>query len=146
MNDDPSHIWTSVELHNRYNELSMGNDALSRREISTKLQNHFGNRLVKLDICGCASLFCFKDHLPGNLRLEKVDDNEENIMMAKLTDKITAECRDLPQTQNYDIGMFRKAKTIENTSSTLLSFISGLVSNGKLSRAPLPSRNRSKLT
>ncbi|MES9884700.1 MAG: hypothetical protein ABW185_27970 [Sedimenticola sp.] len=139
VNDDPSHIWTSVELHNRYNDLISQESGpvkkLSRRELISELQTHFGDTIVKLDISGCASLVCFKAHLPDNLRLEKVDDTD--LMIDNMTDVITTECRALPKTRDYDISQFRKAKTIENTSPTLLSLISVLVSNGQVTKASI---------
>ncbi len=141
MNNDRSRIWTSVELHKRYIELSNedsdATNTLSRRELIPKLQNYFGDVIVKIDISGCASLICFKSHLPVCIRLEKVDDTEEKAMIGKLTDIITTECRALPKTRDYDVSQFRKSKTIENTSPTLLSLISSLVSNGNTTKASI---------
>ncbi|MES9884496.1 MAG: hypothetical protein ABW185_26930, partial [Sedimenticola sp.] len=103
----------------------------------SKLQNHFGETLVKLDISGCASLFCFKAHLPENLRLVTADDSEESVMVGKLKDKIVSECQGLPRVTDYDIGQFRKSKTIESTSPTLLSFVASMVSHGEVTRASI---------
>ncbi len=133
MNNDPGHIWTSVELHETYND----KENVSRRELISKLQKHFEDRLIKFDIAGCASLFCFKEHLPANLRLVIADDSEESLMTSKLKDKIVAECHELPSFTDYDIGQFRKSKTIENTSPTLLSFVASMVSHGEVTRASL---------
>ncbi len=133
MNNDPGHIWTSVELHETYND----KENVSRRELISKLQKHFEDRLIKFDIAGCASLFCFKEHLPANFRLVIADDSEESLMTSKLKDKIVAECHELPSFTDYDIGQFRKSKTIENTSPTLLSFVASMVSHGEVTRASL---------
>ena len=36
---------------------------------------------MKFDISGCASLLCFRDHLPEyNMRLVKADDSESNTL------------------------------------------------------------------
>ena len=134
MNTDPFHIWTSVELHEKYMNISKESDNVTRRQLLSKLQYHFGNSLVKFTISGCASLLCFRDHLPEYLRLVKVDDSEESIMLAKLKDKIVSECQEFPQSHDYDISQFRKSKTIESTSPTLLGFISSLVSHGEITR------------
>ena len=61
MTEDPSHMWTSIELHELYrNE----NGEQSRKSILEKLKLHFGKDLVVMHIQGCASLACFKNHIP----------------------------------------------------------------------------------
>ena len=132
MNNEPNHVWTTVELHQRYKDL--GEETLTRKQLVSKIQDHFGESLVKLDISGCASLLCFKDHLPGYLPLIKVNNSEETVVNAKIKDKIVSECMELPKMDDYDIGQFVKSKVVECTSPTLLSLVSSLVSGGEITK------------
>ena len=62
-------------------------------QLISKLQYHFDDNLIKLDISGCASLLCFKNHLPEYIKLEKIDDNEDSILLGNLKDNIISECQ-----------------------------------------------------
>jgi hypothetical protein len=135
MKNDPGRIWTSVELYENYLKLDREANIITRKQLISKLQCHFGGSLVKFDISGCASLLCFRDNLPQYLQLVKVDDSEESFTLGKLKDKIASECQNLPRSHGYDISQFRKSKTIESTSLTLLKFVSSLVSDGAITKA-----------
>ena len=135
MKSTPDYIWTSVELHDRYTDLCETSNTLSRKQLITNLQSNLGERLAKFDISGCASLLCFRDHLPHYLRLVKVDDSDDSVMLSKIKDKIVSECRSFPKSHStYDLGQFRKSQTIQSTSQTLMNLVSGLVSNGEITR------------
>ena len=60
------------------------------------MQYHFGDRVTKLNISGCASLLCFSNHFPKYMRLVKVDKSKESVMLGKIRDKIVYECQALP--------------------------------------------------
>lgn len=127
METDPSHIWTRVELH----EMS-STPAINRKQLLAKLQSNLQDKLIKLDILGCASLLCFMDHLPSSIKLLKVEDNEEAVLVERLKNKIFSECQTFSKPCDYDFGQFRKSKVIENTSPTILSFVSSMVSHGNI--------------
>ena len=70
----PNHIWASVELHKLCMDITIERDSypdnmIGRRQLISKLTGHFGDSLVELHINGCASLLCFKKHLPENLHI-----------------------------------------------------------------------------
>ena len=134
MNNEPDHIWTSVELHIRYKTTCNESPSMCRKQLMATLQNELGDRLVKFDISGCASLLCFRDHLPECMRLVKADDSDSNALNT-LRDMIASECVALPRLHDYDIGQFRNSKIVAGTSPTLLRFVSSLVSKGEVSRA-----------
>ena len=133
MNGDPAHVWTSVELQEHYTNISDDSKITTRKQLVGKPQSHFGETLVKFDISGCASLFCFKDHLPKMLRLVRIDDDGHNII-DNLKDTIISECKALPKSNDYDISQFRQSCTLTNTSPSLLTFIAKMVSDGKITR------------
>ena len=135
MVEKPNHIWTSIELYNKYVHLCEGRDTVHCRQLISNVLCHFGDDLVKLDISGCASLLFFKDHLPSCIRIEKVEDDEE-AMITKMTDTIMAECKALPKL-GYEVGKFTQSEAIKSTSHTLLTLVSSLASCGKTSRASL---------
>ena len=54
-------------------------DMVIHREQLSELINHFGSLLVEMHIDGFASLLCFHEHLPENLRVVKVDDYNDAI-------------------------------------------------------------------
>ena len=134
--NDPSRIWTSVELHTHYINICNHTNAISRKQLICKLQVFFGDDLIKLDIAGCASLFCLSSHLPDFIRLVKVDSTEA-VPSAVLRDQIIAECQEIHKPQDYDLAMFTNTRAIHDTSPTLLEFVAGLVSDGDVNRTSI---------
>ena len=55
----------------------------------------------------------------------------------KLVKQIIKEAKALPKQDDYDLGTFTKEQTIKNTSSTLLTVVAKLTTNGKISRESL---------
>ena len=134
MQSDPSHIWSTVELYDIFVGLCTEGTTMRRRDFISEVQTRLGDSLIKLDINGCASLLGFKDHLPKNLKLVKVDDNKETIMINELNKKIISETKEIPKQDDYDMSQFSRSKTIESTSPTLLALTSKLVSHGQVTR------------
>ena len=122
-------------LLDKYVHLCEGRDTVCCHQLISNVLCHFGDDLVKLDISGCASLLCFKDHLPSCIRIEKVEDDEE-AMITKMTDTLMAECKALPKL-GYKVGKFTQSEAIKSTSCTLLTLVYSLASCGKTSRVSL---------
>ncbi len=75
-----------------------------------------------MHIHGYASLICLRDHLPDYLHLVKLgeDDHDDCALLTNLHTEIVRECKDIHQMHDCDLSQFRRNKTIESTSSTLL--------------------------
>lgn len=126
--------WTSIELHEKY--VSYGGK-LTRKQMFSKLSMLLGDDAVVLSIDGCASIIGFREFVGKIVKVSKVD-NEDKDTEDTLARKIIAESHDIQfnKTQ-YDLGNFTHTKTIEQTSATLLRFISKLVSTGEITKASL---------
>ena len=137
INGDPAHVWTSVELHDHYTNICDDAKITTRKQLVGKLQSHSGETLVKFDISGCASLFCFKDHLPKIIRLVRIDDDGSNII-DNWKDTIVSECKVLLKSNDY-ISQFRQSCTLTNTS--LLTCIAKIYQMAKAPEHPLHWHN-----
>jgi hypothetical protein len=126
--------WTSIELHDKY--VSYGGQ-LTRKQLFTKLITHLGDDVVVLQIEGCASIVGFRSFVGTILKVAKVDTVDEEKEDA-LVRKITTEARGIPfNNKTYELGYFTHTKTKQHTSSTLLMFVSKLISNGGVTKASL---------
>ena len=126
--------WTFIELYDKY--VRYGGQ-LSRKHMFTKLVTCLSGDVVVLNIEGCASIVGFRDHLNKTLNVTKVDTVDEEKEDA-LVRKITTEAHSIPvNSKSYDIGDFTYAKTKQQTSATLLRFISKLISNGEVTKKSL---------
>ena len=89
MNDNPSRMWTSVEVHSLYlNKVDDNSDTLSRLQLITEFTTHLENSLVVMNIDSCASLLCFREYVPKNLPLVKLDESDKDAILDKLINKI----------------------------------------------------------
>jgi len=126
--------WTSIELHDKY----ISHDGqLSRKKMFTNLVTHLGDDLVVLCIEGCASIVGFHEYIGKILKVAKVDTVDEEKEDAVVR-KIKTEARSIPSSNtSYDLGDFTQTKTKQDTSATLLRFVSKLISNGEVTKASL---------
>ena len=126
--------WTSIELHAKYVSY---NGQLTRKQMFTRLVTHLGEDAVVLCIEGCASILGFREYVGILLKVSKVetvDEEEEDAFVRKITTEAHAIS---VNNKNYDLGDFTHAKAKQQTSGTLLRFISKLTSNGEVTKASL---------
>jgi hypothetical protein len=119
--------WTSIELHDKY--VSYGGQ-LTRKQLFTKLITYLGDDVVVLQIEGCAPIVGFRSFVGTILKVAKVDtvDEEKEDALVRM---IKTEARGIPfNNKTYQLGDFTHTKTKQHTSSTLLRFVSKLISNG----------------
>ena len=130
--------WTSVKLYNIYTGFCDVHHALyTRRQLTDRLQKHFGSELLQMQIPGCATIIFFRAYLPEHIHLEEAGDNEE-YAMTQIKEKIKKEARNITFNNDaYDIGNFRKSQFISDTCPTLLKLISDLVSGRKVTQKSL---------
>lgn len=132
MNQDKSHVWTSVELYDLYIGFDVPHATLSRRQFISNLLKYMGSEVIEMKIEGCASLIGFREQLPYKLiQTEEASDDVD-----WLVETIVEECKSIPITRDfYDLGQFTQESSLKLTSPTLLSLISKLVSNGVVTRS-----------
>jgi hypothetical protein len=75
MIDFPERMWTSVELHNAY--AKGGGNRLSRKQLVTKIKEHFGEKVLILTSPGIASIVVFRAQASSVLNVVKDDDGDE---------------------------------------------------------------------
>ena len=117
--------WTSIELHEKY--LSYGGQ-LECRQLFTNIATHFGDDVIVLSIEGCASVIGFHELLGKMIKVAKLDtqdENKEDVLVRQIKMEAPHMSTD---NKNYALEDFTYAKTMEQTSPTLLRFISKLVS------------------
>ncbi len=75
-----------------------------------------------MHIIGCARLICFREHLPDYLHLVKLgdDDYDDSALLTNLYTEIFRKSKYIHQMYDYVLSQFRRFKTIECTSPTLL--------------------------
>ena len=93
--------------------------------------------MIVLNIEGCASIVGFRDYISKTFKLTKLDSvNEEK--EDEIVRKIKTEAQSiLTSNKSYDISNFNYDKAKQHTSSTLLRFISKLISNGEVTKKSL---------
>ncbi len=137
MNKDQSRIWTSVDLHQLYDnylaQTSVPLPPLSRCLLVSTINDHFGEAILEIQIQGCASLLCFRQYSPHKLcKVQEEDDSLENVIR-----KIKQEVKQLPKHKDYDLSQFIETNSVKLNSPTLLSLISSLVSNNNITKPSL---------
>ena len=101
-----------------------------------RLEKHLGDSLIVLRVNGCASIICFRKHLPETLKLVEANDNDEVTELAK---KITAEVKEnSPKSvKTCNLGDFKLENVKESTNESLLYLILKLVSKGAVTKKSL---------
>ena len=125
--------WTTIVLHDKY---TCYGGKLTRKQMLSKLVTHLRDEIVVLNIDGCASVIGFQEFLGKILKIAKVD-SEDDEMEDTLVQKIVTEFSKIPSNKDYDLNEFSYTKVKEQTSATLLRFISKLVSNGEITKPSL---------
>ena len=100
------------------------------------LENHFGESLIVLRANGCASIICFRKHLPATLKLVEANDCDE---VSELAKKIATELKSKSRktVETYDLADFQFDKVKEDCNKNLLIFISNLISKGAVTKKSL---------
>ncbi len=97
---------------------------ITRRQLISNVHEYFGEDIVQMHMNECASLICFREQLPDYLHLVKlVKDDHDDSALLHLHTEIVRECKYIHQIHHYNLGQFRRSKTIESTSPTLLKQI-----------------------
>ena len=134
--EKPAQMSTTRDLYQLYLDSTEGSNPPSKRKVIKEIQSDFGERLVKININGCASLLCLKGNLPANMKLVQ-DEDDSKIDVQKLFKQIQSECATIDQAHFYDLEQFSKNNIIRTTSKTLLHLVIGLMSSGDVTKASL---------
>ena len=125
---------TSIELHDIY---AGHGGQLTRKQMFEKLVTHLADDVVVLSIEGCASIVGFREFVGKILKVSKVDVVDEEKEDAIVRTIITEAHQLKSNNKTYDLGDFTHAKTKENTSATLLRFVTKLISDGDITKTSL---------
>lgn len=131
MEEDPTKIWISLEAYDLFSqnlksqeqdpfqlpapesttmrENDMSKLARLRGDFSSRnLKNHYGRVLLVLKIHGCASILCFREHVPDLLKLVAADDSNPVTEVVKL---ISSEMQEKRVHVNYDFWSFHSTES-----------------------------------
>lgn len=126
--------WTSTELFDMY--ISHGGQ-LTRKQMFTQVLAHLADDVIVLHLDGCASIVGFRELVGKIVKVVKLDSEDEDEEDGFIR-KIKTEARNIPfNNKEYDITDFTCTKMMQQTSATLLRFISKLVSRGSVTKASL---------
>ena len=136
MNANKSLTWTVSELHDVY--VANSGD-LCRKQMLSNLCDYYGDTIVVLRVEGCETIVGFRQCVGKSLKLVKqAETSSADDDVTKLVRRVRAEVRNIPLPREYDLGSFRHDKVIQDTSPTLLKFVSSLVSKeGKVTKPSL---------
>ena len=114
--------WNSVELHDRYTQAG---GMLGRRQMFTMLTAALGDAVVVLKSQGCSSLVGCKNFVMQTPKLVK-DDGIDSESVDNLVRQIRSEAASVPAPNDYNLADFTATRIVEDTSPTLVQFISAL--------------------
>ena len=125
-------FWNSIDVHVMYS--SFGGE-LNRRQMFTKLVSCLGDDAIVLRMEGCATIIGFKEFASKNLKLVQTDAADEESVIDVVVRTVKKEARAVKgSATDYELAQFTYAHTLAHTSSTLLTLVSELVSDGKVSK------------
>ncbi|KAH3814554.1 hypothetical protein DPMN_143056 [Dreissena polymorpha] len=125
--DQKLRTWTSVELHEKY--VSFGG-ALTGKQLIANVLEQLEDKAVVLRIAGCASIVGFRDYVSKIVKISECED--VTVQSIK-----TEACGISYRNKDYDLSEFTTDTIKEQTSSTLLRFISKLISNGEITKSSM---------
>ena len=83
-----------------------------------------------------SGLLCLRHCVPLHINVVENEDSTDDTSEC-VAQQIMAEVKALPKQRNYDLSSFTVSSTVKETSKTLLSLVSNLVSGGKITRVSL---------
>ena len=122
LNEDRTRIWNSIELHEQY--IAHGGESLTRRNLMSKLSQHFGHDILVLSGAGVASILSFRSKSSSILKLVANDEDDDDAAVSKVAKLIVAETKTL----KHDKSKYQTRVSLENSlddaSQTLLHLLS----------------------
>ena len=102
------------------------------------LHEYFAEDIVTLHLDRCSTIVGFRQFVGKTLKLVKQSSTaSDDDDIDRVVRRVKAEASNIPLPRDYDLSDFRHEKAVQDTSVTLLSLISRLVSNGETSKASL---------
>ena len=135
MNNNHSDTWTVSELHDMYIEHA---GLLSRKQMLATLVEYFGEEIIILHLEGCSSIVGFRAYVGKTLKVvqqSKDPDTEGDV--DSLVRRIQGEVNSIALPHDYDLNSFQYDNIVQDTSASLLTFVSRLVSDGETSKVSL---------
>lgn len=119
---DLSRMWNSVDIHTLYQNYD---GQLSRKQLMTKLTDHFGSNLLILSGTGVANILVFKSQVsPSLMKLVNNDEDDDDAAVAKVASVIVRESKLLKEDKNNYNTRINLVDVLASVSSTLLQLLS----------------------
>lgn len=99
------------------------------------INEYFLEDILVIHMEGCSTIVGFKQYVSKTLKIERTTSTCSEVN--KVQRLIRSEVDKISKLKDYDLGSFRYEQCVEDTSPTLLKFVSALVSNGKISKKSL---------
>jgi len=109
LNEDRTRIWNSIELHEQY--IAHGGEPLMRRNLMSKLSDHFGHDILVLSGAGVASILSFRSKASSVLKLVGNDEDDDDAAVSKVAKLIAAETKTL----KHDKSKYQTRVSLENS-------------------------------
>ena len=102
-----------------------------------KKHEYFGENLVQMHDPGYETEIGLKKNVRATLKMTRKTMEEDIEDIDNVVRRIKTEVSSMPISSDYDLSDFRFNKVVEDTSKTLLKFISILVSKGTITKKSL---------
>ena len=112
----PEKIWTSTELHSCYQTYE--GKVLSRQQLVTELQTHFGKDILVLSSPGIANIVIFRSHASSLLHV--IEENDDDFNFHKLGKTIQKEILSIPKQKEIFNKRIDFQMAVDDTSPTLM--------------------------
>ena len=91
LNEDRTRIWNSRELHEQY--IAHGGESLTRRNLMSKLSEHYGHDILVLSGAGVASILSFRSKASSVLKLVANDEDDDDAAVSKVASSLLLKLR-----------------------------------------------------
>ena len=122
LNEDRTRIWNSIELHEQY--LAHGGESLTRRNLMSKLSEHFGHDILVLSGAGVASILSFRSKASSVLKLVANDEDGNDAAILQVAKLIAAETKTLKHDKSKYQTRVSLEDSLNDASQTLLHLLS----------------------
>ena len=123
--------WTIAELHNVYVEAS---GDLTKKQMLFNLSEYYGEELVLINVPGCETEIGLNKYVCTKLKMARKSMAEVSDDVDDIVRRIKSEVASIPTPCGYDLSDFCFNKTVKDTSETLLTLISKLISGSAITK------------
>ena len=134
LDQDRTKIHNTIDLHNKY--IDSGGEILSRRQLLSKIIEHFAGDLLALSSPGIATIVTFKPNAAKALHIVSDETDYDDAAIEKVAKKIAKEIDDIEIDRNSYQTHLNREMCSNHASDTVLDLLSRL---GKKMSHTLPA-------